>query len=173
MHANMRWKIIKIYSKYAPKSWNMRWKIFEKWPKHSQKFTSGNNSSIFSQIQLINQNFGKLKFFSRRIRILEIFFKRAKNFEKYIAKISKCAKKHNSCIKIQKCQNMRWFVSAYEIRADNFWTKHPREPKMCFLCVLFYYISGKKHFREKNMQLHVLQGPKDYLQVYLPKFQNE
>ena len=39
---------------------------------------------------------------------MENFFKKGKNFEKYIRKILKFAKKPaNSCIKIQKCRNMR------------------------------------------------------------------
>ena len=53
---------------------------------------------FFSQIQLINQNFGK----------------RVKNFEKYITKYQNlvkkttnlCIKPTNLCINIQKCQNM-------------------------------------------------------------------
>ena len=47
----------------------------------------------------------------------------------------------------ENMQNMRWFVSAYEICADNFWfwTKHPGEPKTCYLC-----FSAHVNFREKN-----------------------
>ena len=43
-------------------------KIFEKWPDYSQRFTSDNNSNIFLQIHLINQNFRK--YFAKNIKIL-------------------------------------------------------------------------------------------------------
>ena len=49
---------------------DIRWKIFEKWPEHSQKFTSGSNSNIFSQIQLMNQNFGK--YFEKRVKFWKV-----------------------------------------------------------------------------------------------------
>ena len=127
LHADMRLKIIKIL--YAANMhWNhkicndMQWKIFKNGLNIVKNLLQEiNNSRIFSQIQLINQNFGKyfaknvkiLQKFSWRTKILENFFKKGKNFEKYINKNFKICKKTCKCmINLQKLQNSIKYVYA-------------------------------------------------------------
>ena len=72
---------------------------------------SENNSNIFSQLQLINQNFGKYL-----AKILEKFFLEESKFLKILSKRVKILKN------IQKCQNMHQICadSLAQICADTF-----------------------------------------------------
>ena len=85
-NSNMQWIAICKIAINMQWTWNsnMQWKIFEKWPKHSQKFTSGNNSSIFfvKFKEKFSANFVKIfyQIFSNFLHILVKFREKFQNF---------------------------------------------------------------------------------------------